>query len=117
MNNISKTETKADIAGPHGATSKPSLNTTLTENSIAMKRYKRGVSCSGPGAGDYIPYENDCRKYYICDDSLEPGDAQRCFLGKHFQSSSGSCVPSVDAGCTLPGPSTCDYYVGKHRHI
>ena len=117
MNNISMTETKAEFPGPHGANSQPSLKTTLTENSISLKRPKRGVSCSGAGAGDYIAHEDDCRKYYMCDDSLEPGEAQRCFLGKHFQSSSGSCVPSVDAGCTLPGPSTCDYDVGKHHHI
>ena len=117
MNNISMTETKAEFPGPHGANSQPSLKTTLTENSISLGRPKRGVSCRGAGAGDYIAHENDCRKYYVCDDSLEPGDAQRCFLGKHFQSSSGSCMPSWEAGCSLPGPSTCDYNVGEYCHI
>ena len=113
--NILKTQPNAENTGLHGATSQPSLPTTLPDNPVSLRRSKRGVSCSA--AGESIAHETDCRKYHICDDSLEPGEAQRCFLGKHFQSSSGSCVPSGDAGCTLPGPSTCDYDVGKHPHI
>ena len=70
-------------------------------------RPKRQASCSG--AGEVIAHENDCRKYHVCDDNLEPGEEQQCDTGQHFHTASSSCMLQGDAGCTLPGPTTCHY--------
>ena len=91
------------------------VEVTQSSQAEPQNRHKRAVKCENPVYGSWsanglAAHENTCIKFYACDpNTLEIVSEHECNSGSHFEPIQGFCLAEADAGCTLPGPSTCDY--------